>query len=114
MDELEIAESVFETLLAEANKLRLPPLAITLSYGAMQQVNKEALCEAFDALCRETICSGARLLIKELPLQIRCQSCDAVSDYDVRAPRCGKCGSEKYNFLPDAPILLEDIEFKEA
>jgi hydrogenase nickel incorporation protein HypA/HybF len=114
MDELEIAQTVFETVLSEAQRVNLSPVAATLSYGTMCAVNKEALHEAFEALCQWTICSGARLHISEIPVQIRCNACQAVGDYDISAPRCAKCASHDFGFLPEPPILLEEIEFKEA
>jgi hydrogenase nickel incorporation protein HypA/HybF len=114
MDELEIAQTVFETVLAEAKRVDRSPIAATLSYGTMCAVNKEALREAFESLCQGTICSGARLDISEIPIQIRCNACEAVGDYDISAPRCAKCASHDFGFLPEPPILLEDIEFKEA
>ncbi len=28
------------------------------------------------------------------------------------SPKCPKCGSEDFDLLPDAPLLLEQIEFQ--
>jgi Zn finger protein HypA/HybF involved in hydrogenase expression len=114
MDELEMAQTVFETILAEAKRVNLRPVAATLSYGVMCTVNKEALYEAFASLCEGTICSGTRLDVNEIRVQIRCNACEAICDYDIVSPRCAKCGSHDFGFLPEPPILLEEIEFKEA
>jgi hydrogenase nickel incorporation protein HypA/HybF len=114
MDELEIAQTVFDSMLAEAKLVKLRPVAATLSYGTMAAVNKEVLVEAFTSLCEGTMCSGAELHISEIPVRIRCHACGAESDYEVMTPHCAKCMGQDFEFLPEAPILLEEIEFRES
>jgi hydrogenase nickel insertion protein HypA len=113
MDELAVAQSVLESILAEAGKVRLKPVAATLSYGSMCAMNKEALGEAFNSIANGTVCAGMSLNIREVPLQIQCNSCGQMGVYEISAPNCPRCGSHDFHFLPDAPIVLEDIDFQE-
>jgi Zn finger protein HypA/HybF involved in hydrogenase expression len=112
MDELEIAQIVLGTILAEA-KVNLRPIRASLSYGRMQGVSEEVLKEAFTAIAAGTACEGLELNIRAIPPQFRCNSCGMVSDYELAAPMCPGCKSHDFQFLPDAPILLEEIEFQE-
>lgn len=113
MDELEVAQTVFETICAEAEKVKLVPVAATLSCGDMCAVNTEALLEAFASLCEGTPCRGMRLEVRRIPVQMRCIACNTTADYNIAAPHCVKCGSHEFDFLPEPPVLLEDIEFKD-
>jgi hydrogenase nickel incorporation protein HypA/HybF len=113
MDELEIARTVFETVIAETEKTGLRPIAAKVSYGSMAAVNREALQEAFASLCQGTACDEMRLDACEIPVRIRCNTCAAETDYSIASPCCGKCGSHDFTFMPEAPILLEEIEFRD-
>jgi hydrogenase nickel insertion protein HypA len=113
MDESQIAQCILELVCAEAGKRDLKPLAVTVSHGAMLAVDKEALHEAFRLSARGTVCEGVSLVLRQIPLQIRCDSCGAEGIYELYAPHCPRCRSHNFHFLPDAPIVLEDIEFQE-
>lgn len=113
MDETAIAQSILESILEEAGKIHKRPLAATLSYGVMRGIDGDLLCQAFTQLAAGTACEGMALHIMEVPVQIRCQSCGAVDAYELSSPACAACGSSSFQFLPDAPILLEDIDFQE-
>jgi Zn finger protein HypA/HybF involved in hydrogenase expression len=113
MDELEIAQTVLESILAEAAKVNLRPIRASLSYSQMQGVSKEVLKEAFTAIAATTPCEGMELNLRAIPPQFHCNSCGRVSDYELTSPMCPGCKSHDFQFLPDAPILLEEIEFQE-
>lgn len=114
MNEVEIAHSVLETILAEAEKLKLEPVAATLSCGSVSAADREAVLEAFEMASRDTICRRTSLCIREIPVRIRCNACSATTDYSLASPRCSACSSEDFTFLPEPPVTLEEIEFKEA
>ena len=113
MDEMAVAQSALESILEEAARLKMKPVAATLSYGTMHGLDAEVLRDAFRSACEEFGCGEVLLTTKEMPLQIRCRSCGAVSDYELSAPHCGRCGSSDFDFLPEAAVMLEDIEFQE-
>jgi Zn finger protein HypA/HybF involved in hydrogenase expression len=113
MDELEIAQIVLESILAETGKVNLRPIRATLSYSQMQGISEEVLKESFIAIAAMTPCEGMELNLRPIPPQLRCNSCGMVSDYDLTSPVCPGCKSHDFQFLPDAPILLEEIEFQE-
>jgi Zn finger protein HypA/HybF involved in hydrogenase expression len=54
------------------------------------------------------------LQIEHKPLQGRCRKCGPVFTVDLSKPMCPNCGAEDFELLPDAPLILEEIEFEEG
>ena len=52
------------------------------------------------------------LKIDHKPLQGLCKKCDSKFNIEFSSPKCLKCGSEDFELMPDAPLLLEEIEFQ--
>jgi hydrogenase nickel incorporation protein HypA/HybF len=68
---------------------------------------------AFEAAAAGTICEGAKLKIKHIPLKGICKNCGSEFDFDLYNPQCSKCGKGDFSIGDDAPLLLEEIEFEE-
>jgi hydrogenase nickel incorporation protein HypA/HybF len=65
---------------------------------------------AFAALAKGTPCEGVKLEIEHKPVQGQCKNCGATFDIEYSSANCRKCASEDFELLPDAPLLLEEIE----
>jgi len=113
MHEAAVAQSVLEAILAEAKKQKTKPLAAKISCGVFNNVNNEALRFAFDAISEGTVCKGLKLNIEQKPIQAHCKKCDSSFAFDLHEMNCPKCRSDDFELLPDAPLLLEEIEFEE-
>jgi hydrogenase nickel incorporation protein HypA/HybF len=112
MHEAMVAQSLLATISQEAAKYDAKPVRARISCGKLSAVNDEALCFAFDALAKDTPCEGMKLTIEHKPLQARCRTCSEVFDVEFAEPKCSKCGSENFDLLPDAALVLEEIEFQ--
>jgi len=113
MHEASIAQSVFEAISAEAKKQKGRPVAAKISCGAFGGVNNEALIFAFEVISKDSICEGLKLNIEQKPIQAKCKNCDYTFVFDLHKPICPKCQCEDFDLLPDAPLLLEEIEFED-
>ena len=113
MHEASIAQALIETISAEAKKQKGKPIAAKISCGAFSGVNNEALCFAFEAISEKTICQNMKLVIEQKPIRARCKKNGHIYAFDLHKPRCPKCRCEDFELLPDAPLLLEEIEFEE-
>jgi hydrogenase nickel incorporation protein HypA/HybF len=113
MHEGTIAQFLLEAISAEAEKQNAKPVSAKISCGAFSGVNNETLCFAFEAISRGTVCEGLSLDIEQKPLHARCKSCSAVFTFDVHQPKCPKCGQDDFELLPDAPLMLEEVEFED-
>lgn len=113
MHEMTIAQSLLNAISAEAQKQNAKPVSAKISCGAFGGVNNETLCFAFEAISKDTACEGLKLHIEQKPIQAKCKSCYNVFALDLHKPVCPKCRGEDIELLPDAPLLLEEIEFEE-
>ena len=112
MHETMVAESLLETISAEAAKQNAKPVNAKLSCGTLNAINDEVLCFAFEAVTKGTPCEGMKLEIEHKPMRGRCKSCNENFEVELSDPICPKCGSGDFELLPDAPLLLEEIEFQ--
>ena len=112
MHETVVAQSLLETILTEAKKQNAKPVSAKVSCGVLNAINDEVLRFAMEAIAKNTACEGMKLEIEHKPMQGRCKNCDEVFDVDFHRPRCTKCGGEDFELLPDAPLVLEEIELQ--
>lgn len=112
MHEMVVAQTLFETVAAEAKKQNAKPVSAKISCGILNAINDEVLCFALEAIAKDTPCEGLKLEIEHKPMQGRCRNCNEVFDVDFRQPNCLKCKGEDFDLLPDAPLVLEEIEFQ--
>lgn len=110
MHEAMVAQNVLATISAEAAKQNARPISAKISCGQLNAINDEALCFAFEAIAKDTPCEGTKLQIEHKPIQGHCRNCGREFDVELSSPKCPKCGSGDFELLPDAPIVLEEIE----
>ncbi len=113
MHETIVAQSVFETILEHANELGKKPVSAKISCGQLNPINDEVMNFAFEAAAGGTVCEGVKLVVEHIPLKAKCNECSEVFDFDIYAGGCVKCKSIDIKFEPDAPLLLEEIEFQD-
>ena len=112
MHETMVAQSLMEIIMEEAEKHHAKPVSAKISCGTLNPVNDEVLRFAFEAVTKDTSCEGMELHIEHKPIQAHCKKCDKNYDIDISSPACPKCDSEDYYLLPDAPLMLEEIDFQ--
>ena len=112
MHETMVAESLFSTILAEAEKQNAKPIAAAISCGMLNAINDEVLAFAFEAIAKDTICEGLKLQVEHKPMQGKCKSCGGSFDIDISQPKCPNCQSQDFELLPEAPLVLETIELE--
>lgn len=112
MHEAMIAENILETVLAQTKNKTGKVTRIVISCGQINAINDEALQFAFEVASADTICKGAELKIKHIPLKGICGSCGSKFEFDLYNPQCPKCGKSDFSIGEDAPLLLEEIEFE--
>ena len=114
MHEAAIAESVLKTILGHAETMKARPVRAVISCGQFNAVNDEVMQLAFEAAAMETVAEGMKLVIRHIPLRAKCKKCQTVFEFDIYDPICKSCRSMEFHFEPDAPLLLEDIDFEET
>ena len=112
MHETMVAQSLLATIDAETKKQEGRPVSAKISCGMLNAINDELLCSAFGVLAKGTACEGVKLEVEHKAMQGECKGCGEVFDFELMRPGCPKCGSEEFELLADAPLVLEEIEFE--
>ena len=112
MHETMVAQSLLATISAETAKQNAKPVGARISCGMLNAINNETLCFAFEAIAKGTSCEGIKLEIEHKPMRGQCKNCNESFNVVFSCPSCPKCGSEEFDLLPDAPLMLEEIEFE--
>jgi hydrogenase nickel incorporation protein HypA/HybF len=114
MHEAAMAQNLVEVISQEARNRGARPVRAKMSCGMLNAVNDDVISFAFEAIARGTPCEGMQLQVEHKPLQAKCRACGHVFAVDLSAMKCPDCGKDDFELLPDAPLLLEQIEFEEV
>jgi hydrogenase nickel incorporation protein HypA/HybF len=112
MHEMTVAQSLMAIISEQAEKNSAKPVAAKISCGTLNPVNDEVLRFAFEAIAKDTPCEGVKLQVEHKPMRARCRNCETNFDVELSRPECPKCAADDFELLPDAPLLLEEIEFQ--
>jgi hydrogenase nickel incorporation protein HypA/HybF len=113
MHETAVAESILHTIIEQAEQVNAKPLSAIISCGQFNTLNDEVMNFAFETAASGTVCEGMKLEIRHIPLRATCRQCKATFEFDIYRPQCNACQSMEFDFEPDAPLLLETIEFED-
>ncbi|MHC5061759.1 MAG: hydrogenase maturation nickel metallochaperone HypA [Planctomycetota bacterium] len=114
MHETMVARSILSAILAKAAELDARPISAKISCGQLNPIHDETLDFAFQAASVGTVCENMKIEVVHIPLNAKCKKCGKSFDFDIYSPTCGDCGSEEFTIAPDAPLLLEEIEFEDT
>jgi len=112
MHETMVARKLVEMIAEQVAQNNAKPVTAKVSCGTLNPVNDEILRFAFEAVAKDTPCEDVKLQIVHKPIRARCKTCDREFDVELLNPECPKCGSDDFELLPDAPLILEEIEFQ--
>jgi hydrogenase nickel incorporation protein HypA/HybF len=112
MHETMVAESLMEIIAEQAKMNNAKPVTAKISCGTLNPVNDEVLRFAFEAITKGTPCEGVTLKVEHKPIKARCKNCGNIFDIDLSSPECSECGADDFELQPDAPLILEEIEFQ--
>jgi len=105
----EIVKNVSELALKnKANKV----IQLSLEFGVMSGVEKEIFNFCFDIATKNTILEGAKLLVKVIPLQVKCQKCFSVSNPEIFYIVCGECKSNDVIILSGKELNILNMEIQ--
>jgi hydrogenase nickel incorporation protein HypA/HybF len=115
MHELSIAMSIVELAEEEAERRGAHVSAVHLKLGALSGVVKEALLSCYEMACEDTILTGSRLVIEEIPVVIFCPSCR------IRRPLssmqlfcCSECGTPASEVVQGKELEVVALEIQEC
>jgi len=116
MHELSIAVSLVEAACEKAAELggvRVEALNVRL--GALSGVVREALEFSFDLAAEGTAIAGARLVVEEVPVTVRCPRCAAERRLpSIQHFHCPVCGTPTPEVVGGRELELASLEVSET
>jgi hydrogenase nickel incorporation protein HypA/HybF len=111
MHELSIANSIVETLTRELAGEPGRVRAVRVDVGVLSGVVPDALRFAWDLACEGTRLDGAGLEIREIPLMVHCESCEADRTLPgIDRLRCPVCGEATPVIVAGKELNLREVE----
>lgn len=83
---------------------------IVIRVGPLAGVESTLLIEAFPLARAGTLAEAAELIIEELPLRVRCESCGAETAAKANKLICGTCGDWHTRLVSGDELLLASVE----
>ncbi len=95
---------------AEANKASRIA-SIHLQVGELRDLTEEWMQRYFDYLSRGTIAEGGKIVVKRIPVTMKCGECADSFNADIRQENilCPGCGSAKLELVSGREFLIESI-----
>jgi len=87
---------------------------IILRIGKLRQVMPDFLQFAFEASSEDTISEGAKLEIIEVPITIKCLTCQKEFEAKRQTYICPHCEGIKLEILSGKELLIDSIEGEKA
>ena len=115
MHEMGIAMQIVEIATASlpANLGEARVTAVNLKIGKLAAVVPESLRFCFDVVVKDTLLTGAKLVIEEVPVVARCKDCNAQWTIDEPVFICKTCQSGSLEILSGRELDIESIEVVE-
>jgi hydrogenase nickel incorporation protein HypA/HybF len=105
---LEIIDIATASIPAELNGERVQ--RINLEVGKLSAVVADSLRFCFEVASKGTPLADAELIIKEIPVVVRCRDCDAKWTIDEPVFLCEKCQSGSVEILSGRELDIKSIE----
>jgi hydrogenase nickel incorporation protein HypA/HybF len=111
MHELALAQSIVELVQDQARRDAFVRVtAIRLSIGALAHVDPRALEFGFDAVARDTIAEGAKILIDRPAGTGFCMDCRKNVAIGAHGEPCPSCGGSQWVLVSGNEMRVVDLE----
>ncbi|TCK62153.1 hydrogenase maturation nickel metallochaperone HypA [Seleniivibrio woodruffii] len=112
MHEVGVATSLIELVIetAKANDAKIVR-SVTAKIGRLSAVDGEALKFAYEAIKEDyPILAESTLIIDNVPVTGKCESCGETDTYEEMFFSCSKCGSFSVKLLTGEELTVSEIE----
>jgi len=110
MHELQIAGEIIDVVereMTEQGIIRLESVALRI--GALSCINSDSLAFGFEAAVMGTPLEGGRLIIEEVQIKARCNSCGGVSEIEMPAFVCSHCSGRDLEIIAGEELQIDYI-----
>ncbi len=89
-------------------------IALRLKIGKLTAVIPETFRFCMEIVTKDTALEGARIIIEDVPLLVKCKDCGEESQINEPSFFCPKCDSPRLEILSGRDLCLESIEVEET
>jgi len=115
MHELAICQSLMEQVETIASERDAKSVTlIVIGMGPLSGVEPQLLKNAYPIASIGTIAERAELKIENLPIRVKCSSCDCESDALPNKLICSHCGDWKTTLISGDELLLMSVELEKS
>jgi hydrogenase nickel incorporation protein HypA/HybF len=114
MHELSVAEEIINIAnqyIPAGNKSKV--LSVKVEIGKLSNILTDSLKFCFDALTSDTNLKGARLVVEEIPVIVRCENCGHITEVEKVLFQCGVCESSKVKLETGNELKVTEIEIND-
>lgn len=120
MHELSMADAIVKTAVDVAEKNDAQEITeVTIEIGKLTLLNPEQLKFMIDVLSENTLLEGAEIVIEEIPIEIKCKSCDFLGlapsdDLDRFVPivNCPECEGQNLEITKGRECNVRSIKIE--
>lgn len=115
MHELSICQSLMAQLenLALENNARAVT-SVVIAMGPLSGVEAQLLKNAYPIASAGTVAENAELIIKTLPIRVKCNQCGCESDATANKLICKQCGDWRTTLLSGDELMLMSVELEKT
>lgn len=112
MHEASIAASLIDLVLDTAKNNNAKKVnSVTAKIGKLAAVDGDSLMFAYDALKEDhPMIAESKLIIDNVPITGKCESCGKTDTYDEMFFACSSCGSYAVTLLTGEELTVSEIE----
>lgn len=119
MHELSMADAIVKTAIDVAEKNNAQEISeVTIEIGKLTLLNPEQLKFMIGVLSENTLLEGAEIIIEEVPIEIKCKSCDFVGpagddlDHFVPIVKCPECEEQDLKITKGRECNVKSIKIE--
>jgi hydrogenase nickel incorporation protein HypA/HybF len=114
MHELSIAMSIVDLAVEEARERAVTVDAVHMDLGPLSGVVADALRFSWEIACQDTPLEGARLVIREIPVEIHCAACNSDRKLDsMQWLCCQVCGTPALEVIHGKELAVTALEVRD-
>lgn len=116
MHEFSIAQSLVDSVLHELTARGIGPgrlRSVRLAAGRMHGLIEDSLQFVWGVLIEDTPAAGASLVVREIPIRVRCKACGALGGIPWPQFACETCGGGDLDIVEGRELHLESMEIED-
>jgi len=113
MHELAICNALIGQLQEVAREQQAEKVvAVVVRIGPLSGVESDLLQRAYLIASKGSVAESAELVLKLMPIRVRCRDCGAESEAVINRLVCAECGDWRTTLISGDELLLERVELE--